>query len=572
MATGRTDALMRQLRRAALLGGGGALTDRQLLERFLRCRDEAAFEALMQRHGPMVLGVCRRVLGNGHDAEDAFQATFLVLVRNAGRVRRPDSLGSWLYGVAYRTALEARTAAARRRKKERQVAHMAGHRPPEGDTGGELREVLDHELAKLPEIYRAAVVLCELEGKSHREAARQLGCPEGTVTGRLARARKLLARRLAGHGIPLAVGGLGTVLARPAFTAPVPRALAGSTLKAAVATAAGHAAAVGVVSVSVISLTEGVLKAMFLSKLKAMFPAVLAAAVLVGGLTVAAFRNEAAGQPPSPPVNPPPPLPNQPQQGPVELLGGGGTAQLGKLQLPTGHAPVQAIASMAKDGRVVLRMAAPDTAVTRSLDVVRQGDVVQTTATFQTNQETTTAYRRGEVRVFDVHGREVDWAFLPKLLGKEVLALAAVGERVDPLHLRLIKEGTLVFVIPHPKQPGTSGRELGTGTADQPGVRPADGATKTPPGGSGLLGPRDEPPAGGPPGSVVPPTRRPPVVGSPPPTRGGQVTPPPDVPAPGDAPKPPPTRVTPPAPPPRDTKPDSGDRDRFRPAEEPRRH
>ena len=552
---------MRQLRRAALLGGGSTLTDRQLLERFLRSRDEAAFEALMQRHGPMVLGVCRRVLGNGHDAEDAFQATFLVLVRNAGRVRRPDSLGNWLYGVAYRTALEARTAAARRRRKERQVADMAGHRVDEGDAVGELREILDHELAKLPDIYRAAVVLCELEGKSHREAARQLGCPEGTITSRLARARKLLARRLARHGITSAAGGLGTLLARPALAAPVPRALAGSTLKAAAATATGQATAVGVVSVRVISLTEGVLKAMFLSKLKATFPAVLAAAVLVGGLTVAAFRNEAAGQPPSRSGNPPLLPPNQPQQAPGGFTGGGGTTQTGKLRLATGPAPVQALASMGKDGRVILRMIVPDAMVSTFLRIVAEKET-RIAGTFPANQETTTAYRRGEVRVFDIHGREVDWAFLPKLLDQEVLALAAVGERVDPLHLRLTKEGTLVFVIPPPKQPGASrgaGQELGIeGPGSYPGPTPADRAPKTPPGGSRLPDPRNEPPRVGRPGNGLPPTQRPPA-GSPPPTRDGQITPPPDLPTPRDASPLPPTRATPPAPPPRDTKPDSGD-------------
>jgi RNA polymerase sigma factor (sigma-70 family) len=562
MATGRTDGLMRQIRRAALLGGGDTLTDRQLLERFFGSRDEAAFEALMQRHGPMVLGVCRRVLGNRHDAEDAFQATFLVLVRNAGRVRRPDSLGNWLYGVAYRTALEARRAAARRRKKERQVADMAGHRPPEADPGGELREVLDHELAKLPDIYRAAVVLCELEGKSHREAARQLGCPEGTVTSRLARARKLLARRLARHGISLVAGGLGTLLARPARSAPVPPALAGSTLKAAVASASGQLA--GVVSIHVITLTEGVLKAMFLSKLKAMFPAVLVAGVLVGGLTVAAFRNEAAGQPA--------PLqesrPARDREVPPRPLGQTRPPQTEKLQLPTGPAPVQALASMGKDGRVMLRMVVPDPTIAKFLSAFTDRDA-QVTNTFRANQETATIYRRGEVRVLDTHGRVVDWAFLPKLLDKEVVAVAFLGNEVDARHLRIIKEGTLVFVIPQPKQPGAlrgAGQEFRTEPGGGPGARPVDGATKTPPGGSGLLDPRDEPPAGDRPGIVRPPTQRPPV-GSPPPTRGGQIKPPADVPAPGDAPPPPPTRATPPAPPPRDTKPDSGDRDPFRPGD-----
>ncbi len=543
MATGRTDGLMRQLRRAALLGGGGSLTDRQLLGRFLCSHDETAFEALMQRHGPMVLGVCRRVLGNSHDAEDAFQATFLVLVRKAEGIRRPDSLGNWLYGVAYRTALEARAAAARRRKKERQAADMAGHRVSQGDAGGELREVLDHELARLPDAYRTVVVLCDLEGKPQREAARLLGCPEGTVASRLSRARKLLASRLARRGF---------ALARPALTAPVPPALAGSTLKAAAAVAAGQAAAAGAVSISVISLTEGVLKAMFLTKLKGMVPAVLAAGVLVGGLTVAAYPPWAAGQPQPPAVVRP--------GGPPA---GGGAAQTEKLRLPTGPAPVQVLAKMSKDGQfLTLRMATTNSG---RESITRSGSEVITYT--QDNRLIAQTYPRGVAKAFDTHGREVDWAFLPKLLDKEVVALAAVGERVDPLHLRLTKEGILVFVIPQPKQPGAlrgAGQELRNGPGG-PGARPAVGTTGTPPGSTGLST-QGAPPLGGRPGIGLPLVKSPPA-DSPTPGRAGPVTPSPDEPAPGDAPTPPPTRATPPAPPPQDTKPESGDKNPFRPGD-----
>ncbi|MBX9583076.1 MAG: sigma-70 family RNA polymerase sigma factor, partial [Gemmataceae bacterium] len=169
--------------------------DRDLLARFAQDRDEDAFAELVRRHGPMVLAVARRVTGSPEDAEDAFQAAFLVLARRAGQVGRPDLLGNWLYGVAYRTALEARKA--RRRVKEQAVPDApepaAPDDPPAAHDPADLRRVIDEELAALPEKYRAAVVLCELQGLGRREAAARLGVPEGTLSSRLAHARKLLA-------------------------------------------------------------------------------------------------------------------------------------------------------------------------------------------------------------------------------------------------------------------------------------------------------------------------------------------------------------------------------------------
>src|SRR5262249_54392705 len=193
-------------------GGGAELDDGQLLERFVACRDEPAFEALVHRHGPMVLGVCQRLLGNHHDAEDAFQATFMVLAKKAATVRPRGMVGHWLYGVACRTALEARVAAARRRARGKGYAMTRTPATPiEWD---DLRPVLDEELQRLPEKYRAAVVLCELEGKSRKEAARLLGIPEGTLSSRLATARRRLARRLARRGLDLSAAALATLLAR----------------------------------------------------------------------------------------------------------------------------------------------------------------------------------------------------------------------------------------------------------------------------------------------------------------------------------------------------------------------
>jgi RNA polymerase sigma factor (sigma-70 family) len=253
----RLDGILQQLRRAVRPAGADE-TDARLLERYLRQRDEAAFEALVRRHGAMVLGVCRRVLGNEQDAEDVFQATFLILVRKAGSVRKRGSLGAWLYGVAYRTAREARRAMARRRAKEASVIpQVHASAPAEED----LREVLDRELAALPEHYRAAVVLCDLEGKGRKEAARLLGCAEGTVASRLARGRSLLARRLARCGLSLAA-----LAAARTASARVSTALVSLTVKAACA-AAGPAS---LVSANVVSLVERVVRTMLLVKLRVM--------------------------------------------------------------------------------------------------------------------------------------------------------------------------------------------------------------------------------------------------------------------------------------------------------------
>ncbi len=200
MAAQQLDRVIRQLRRSALLRDHGDATDGQLLDRFLDRQDKAAFETLVRRHGSMVLSVCRRVLGNTHDAEDAFQATFLVLVHKAASLAMRELVGNWLYGVAHRTALEARTLAARRRVREKQVSEMPEPAMPEAAADGDLRLLLDRELSQLPDKYRVPIVLCDLEGRTRKEVARQLGVPESTVSGRLTTARRLLARRWRARG------------------------------------------------------------------------------------------------------------------------------------------------------------------------------------------------------------------------------------------------------------------------------------------------------------------------------------------------------------------------------------
>ncbi len=250
--------------------GGGGLTDGQLLTRFVAARDEASFAALVRRHGPMVLGVCSRLLRDFHDAEDAFQATFLILARKAGSVVKRESVGCWLYGVAYRTAQEARSASARRRQRERPMSEVPHPVVPPAESQ-DWRPLLDQELNRLPEKYRSAVVLCDLEGRSRREAARQLGIPEGTLSSRLATARQMLAKRLAGSGLALSGGALAVAMAEGAASAQVPATLVWSTARAAVQMASGQMTAVAPPTAA---LMEGVIKAMFLKKLR----------VVVGGL------------------------------------------------------------------------------------------------------------------------------------------------------------------------------------------------------------------------------------------------------------------------------------------------
>jgi RNA polymerase sigma factor (sigma-70 family) len=292
MATGRTSEVIHHLGRAVLLRDGAGLTDGQLLGRFLEERDPAAFAALVRRHGPMVWGTVRRLLSH-HDAEDAFQAAFLVLFRKAASVRPREMVASWLHGVARQAALHARRTAGRRRAKERQVGEMPEPAVAGRDVWRDLRPVLDEELSRLPDKYRAVVVLCDLEGKTRKEVARQLGWPEGTVAGRLARARAVPARRLARHGLAVTGAALAAVLAEKA-AAGVPTSVVSRVIRAAGRLAAGEAAAAGAFSDRSAALSEGVLKSMLLTRLK-----IVTAAVLLGGLIAitcgaAAGRQEAA--------------------------------------------------------------------------------------------------------------------------------------------------------------------------------------------------------------------------------------------------------------------------------------
>jgi RNA polymerase sigma factor (sigma-70 family) len=292
--TGQINRVLQHLQRALLTQNGESLSDGQLVEGFIRRREEAALEILIRRHGPMVLAVCRRILGNHHDAEDAFQATFLVLVRKASSINPREMVGNWLYGVACNTALKARALAARRKSREKQVMHMPEPEGAANRSDNDLAALLDQELKLLPDKYRSVIVLCDLEGKTRKEVASQLGWPEGTVAGRLARARTLLARRLEKHGLALAAAAMPAALAESAALAAVPTSLTQSTLQAALLFSAGKAAAAGAISLKVLTLTEGVLKTMLVTKLKIATAIVVAAGIIALQTGILSYRTSAA--------------------------------------------------------------------------------------------------------------------------------------------------------------------------------------------------------------------------------------------------------------------------------------
>jgi RNA polymerase sigma factor (sigma-70 family) len=269
-------------------GTVAGMSDGSLLERFVTQRDGPAFEAIVARHGPLVLSVCRRMLPERSDVEDAFQATFLILVRKAGTLRDRQRLGPWLYGVAHRVATRARTQIASRRLHERRAGGKGSV-----ESGGymercELLVMLDDEVTRLPEKYRAVVVLCDLEGRTHEETARELGCPLGTVKSRLDWARKRLRSRLISRGLAPSAVALAAGLTTGRASAAVPERLLVLTVEAALGGITGWTTGAGAVSASVAVLTEGVLTTMFLSRLKAIGAILLAVGTCAAGVGVVA--------------------------------------------------------------------------------------------------------------------------------------------------------------------------------------------------------------------------------------------------------------------------------------------
>jgi RNA polymerase sigma factor (sigma-70 family) len=290
MATAQLGTVVRHIRNLAAGPVTSEPTDGALLRAFLACNDQVAFEALMRRHGAMVLRVCRRVLGDVHNAEDAFQATFLTLAQQAHSIRKKESLASWLHGVAYRMATHAHRAAVRRRRHESQ-ADM-GQAPPDPALSAAWREIqvlLDEEIERLPETLRAAFVPCCLENKSCAEVAKYLRLEESTVRKRLSRARKLLQERLNRRGVSLTAVLAGFAVGANGASAALPRSLVRPTVAAAAQLVTGHAPVRGLVSAQVLTLMEGVKRTMFLSKCKTAILLLSCAAALGAGLGLASL-------------------------------------------------------------------------------------------------------------------------------------------------------------------------------------------------------------------------------------------------------------------------------------------
>jgi RNA polymerase sigma factor (sigma-70 family) len=295
MGFARSSAALKDLETLFAGGTVGALSDGDLLERFVARRDEAAFEALVKRHGPMVLHVCRGVLADPHDAQDAVQATFLVLSRRAGSIRKRASVASWLFGVAGRIAARARVAAARRRKHESGAAEEAARREsrsgptwPESEQERHERDLaaaLHEELSRLPEKYREPVVLCYLEGRTYQEVADHLRRPIGTVKVRLSRARGLLRGRLTRRGLGLPAGFAAIELGTESASAAVPAFLVRSVVETVTQFGAGRLATGAAVQPAV-ELAVGLLRSMTMTKILRTVSLVLAIGVITLGAGV----------------------------------------------------------------------------------------------------------------------------------------------------------------------------------------------------------------------------------------------------------------------------------------------
>ncbi|HMF18156.1 MAG TPA: sigma-70 family RNA polymerase sigma factor [Gemmataceae bacterium] len=297
MAKASLTAVLHHVRRLAEGNGAAEQDDRVLLQRFIRQRDEWAFSLLMRRHGGLVLRVCRGVLRNDQDAEDAFQATFLVLARKARTIRKGGSLASWLFGVARRTALKARQAALRRQRHQPPAPGPNPEQPSSAASLRELQALLDDEIERLPKNLHEAFVLCCIEGKNRAEAARELGWKEGTLSARVAQARERLRQKLVRRGFSLSAALAAASLITDTAVAAVPPALIQAVSRAAILFA-GSQFAPGI-SVQVLTLSKGVLKTMFLNKVKLVTGVLLALATLTVGLGTSKFLEQTQAAQPS---------------------------------------------------------------------------------------------------------------------------------------------------------------------------------------------------------------------------------------------------------------------------------
>jgi RNA polymerase sigma factor (sigma-70 family) len=419
--------LVGHLPRWAEVRRAGEPSDRQLLERFVARRDEAAFAEIVRRHGPMVLGVARRVLRDAHDAEDVFQATFLVLARKAASVRWHESVAGWLFPVAYRLALKGRACRERRRIQEARGKAMPATESAHRATDGELRELLDDEMSGLPEHYRDVVLLCYLEGKTQAAAAQQLGLSPGEVRGRLERARLRLRQRLARRGLALTATAVSAALTAQAAPAALPPTLLNNTVRAALLFAARTAPAglVAVASPAAVALAKGVLNTMLLTKAKALSVLVLLVSLLTTGalLLAAPALGEDPGRPGRKldPKQPPRDAPDRPaakadDKAPprslIVLWMSGGPSQMDTFDLKPGDengGPFKAIDTAVKGVRISEHL--PRLAkLTDRLAIVRS----------MTHDDGSHERAAHLMRTGYVHDNQTDYPALGALLGKEL--------------------------------------------------------------------------------------------------------------------------------------------------------
>ena len=303
MPGGPTAVVLKELQTLFRIGTAGGLTDGQLLERFLSQRDdagEAAFRALVERHAPMVLRICRDVLADWHEAEDASQATFIVLACKAGSIRKRDSIASWLFGVACRVAAHAKAKSARRRRHEQRNAEQAAASIVNRDPRVDWLELYE-EVERLPEHWRAPLVLCDVKGHSQPEAAAQLGCPLRTLQNRLARGRERLRMRLIHRDLSTSVAVWERSVDPDRASVPLPPAWLETTVRAALTTV-NHTTATGAISASVAALTEGMLRMMLRTTLISVAGVVLSVGILGMGMGLLVYRTAAAPPPYSRPA------------------------------------------------------------------------------------------------------------------------------------------------------------------------------------------------------------------------------------------------------------------------------
>jgi RNA polymerase sigma factor (sigma-70 family) len=352
MAETHPSPLLHHIRHLVGSVPAAALTDSQLLERFLAHRDETAVEVLVRRHGPLVHGVCRRVLHNVHSAEDAFQATFLILARKAPALVRHERLGSWLYKVAYRLALRARANEVRRQQCDARAARCRPGAASQAPSPGDLVVALEEELQRLPARHREPLVLCYLEGKTNQQAAQVLRCPSGSMSSRLTQARERLREGLARRGFVAPGAGIAGLLAAAAAEAAVPLPLASNTVHAALWFARAEAASATAVSSQAVALARGAVRTMFLSKAKIAAAVLLATAMLGTGATMLLRAAPQVG----PPAQAAPPQPREERPGqadaPDPRMPDGVVARMGSTRLR--HGDAVSFAAYTPDGRALL--------------------------------------------------------------------------------------------------------------------------------------------------------------------------------------------------------------------------